>query len=104
MSEIHHYGYLMLHAQASILIPTPARYMARLCNHFAHRVTVQREATSAKVSFPNAPCEMQATDDHLEIRIETDDAATLERLQGVVTRHLKQVAPEETFEVSWSVS
>ena len=94
----------MLHAQASIAIPTPARYMARLCNHFAHRVTVQREATSAQVNFPNAPCSMQATDDHLEISIETEDAANLERLQGVVTRHLKQVAPEETFEVTWNVT
>jgi hypothetical protein len=94
----------MLHAHASIQIPTPARYIARLCNHFAHRVAVQREATSAKVAFPNAPCEMQAGDDHLEIRIETDDPANLERLQGVVTRHLKQVAPEETFDVNWSVT
>jgi uncharacterized protein len=94
----------MLHAQASIAIPTPVRYMARLCNHFAHRVTVQREATSARVNFPNAPCSMQATDDHLEIRIETHDAANLERLQGVVTRHLQQVAPEETFEVTWNVT
>jgi hypothetical protein len=94
----------MLHAQASIAIPTPARYMARLCNHFAHRVTVQREATSAKVNFPNAPCSMQATDDYLEISIETEDAGNLERLQGVVTRHLKQVAAEETFEVTWTVS
>jgi uncharacterized protein len=94
----------MLHAHASVQIPTAARYMARLCNHFAHRVAVQREATSAKVAFPNAPCEMQATDEHLEIRIETDDPANLERLQGVVTRHLKQVAPEETFEVNWNVT
>ena len=94
----------MIHAQASISIATPARYMARLCNYFAHRVAVERDATSAKVSFPNAPCSLQATDDHLEIQIETDDAATLERLQGVVTRHLKQVAPDETFEVSWTVS
>ena len=47
---------------------------------------------------------MQATDDHLEIRIETDDPANLERLQGVVTRHLKQVAPEEMFDVNWNVT
>ena len=51
----------MLHAQASIAIPTPARYMARLCNHFAHRVTVQREATSAKVDFPNRQQTWQST-------------------------------------------
>jgi hypothetical protein len=43
-------------------------------------------------------------DDCLEIHIETADQATLERLQGVVTRHLKQVAATETFEVSWNVT
>ncbi len=87
----------MLHAQASVSIPTPAKYMARLCNHFAHRVTVQREETSARVNFPNAPCSMQALDDCLEIRIESTDAATLQLLQGVVARHLKQVAASETL-------
>ncbi len=104
IGEIPRYEYLMLHAQASISIRTPARYMARLCNHFAHRVAVRRDANSAEVSFPDAPCSMQATDNHLEIRIETQDTATLERLQGVITRHLKQVAPDETFEVNWSVT
>ncbi len=91
-------------ATAIVTIATPARYMVRLSKHFEHRVTVQREETHARVNFPNAPCSMQALDDHLEIRIETADAGTLELLQGVVTRHLKQVAASETFEVSWSVT
>jgi len=89
-------------AHASIAIPTPARYMARLCNHFAHRVTLHRTPESSRVEFPNAVGTMQATADRLEIHIEANDDATLERLKEVVSRHLKQVASAETFEVSWS--
>ena len=89
-------------AQASVAIPTPARYMARLCNHFAHRVTVHREPESARIEFPNAVGTLQAAADRLEIRLEANDAATLKRLQEVVSRHLKQVASAETFEISWN--
>jgi hypothetical protein len=56
------------------------------------------------VAFPGAPCTMQASDTHLDIRIEADDAATLTRIQDVVTKHLKQVASQETFEVTWSAA
>ena len=89
-------------AQASVAIPTPARYMARLCNHFAHRVTVHREPESARIEFPHGVGLMQATADRLEFRLEASDAATLERLQEVVSRHLKQVASAETFEINWT--
>lgn len=92
----------MLTVQASVAIPTPSRYMARLCNHFAHRVTVHREPDSARIEFPNGLGTLQATADRLEIKLQANDAATLERLQEVVSRHLKQVASAETFEVSWS--
>ncbi len=88
-------------SRASVEMPTPARYMARLCNHFTHRVAVHREADRARIEFPNGPCSLQASDTRLEMRIEAADAATLERLEQVVARHLKQVAAAETFEVQW---
>ena len=91
-------------AQANVEMPTPARYMARLCNHFTHRVTVHREADRARIEFPNGLCTLQATEQKLEMRIEAEDAATLERLEQVVARHLKQVASAETFEVTWTRS
>jgi hypothetical protein len=88
--------------RARVVIATPARYMARLCNHFAHRVTVQREADHARVEFSaDAFCAMQATAEHLTLGIEAADAATLDRLEEVVGRHLKQVASAETFEIRW---
>jgi uncharacterized protein len=89
-------------AQASVEMPTPARYMARLCNHFTHRVTVHREADRARIEFPNGLCTLLATEQKLEMRIEAQDAATLDRLEQVVARHLKQVASAETFEVTWT--
>lgn len=89
-------------AQASVDIPTPARYMARLCNHFTHRVTVHREADRARIEFPNGLCLLQATETRLEMRIEASEDAALDRLEEVVARHLKQVASAEAFEVHWS--
>ncbi|MFO7276523.1 MAG: DUF2218 domain-containing protein [Pseudomonadota bacterium] len=94
----------MLTAEASVSISTPARYMGRLCKHFAHRVAVHQEADRARIEFPGAPCSLRADAERLEMRLEAEDAATLERLQEVVTRHLKQVAPGEQFEVSWHVT
>ena len=91
-------------AQAHVAIPTPSRYMNRLAKHFEHRVSVQRDERTASVAFPDASCAMQASDSHLDIRIECASAEQLARLQEVVTRHLKQVASQETFEVEWSVS
>jgi hypothetical protein len=38
------------------------------------------------------------------MRIEAADPEDLERFQEVVTRHLKQVAPDESFEVNWTVA
>jgi hypothetical protein len=83
-------------------MPTSARYMARLCNRCTHRVTVHRESDRARIEFPNSGlCSLQATERKLEMRIEASGAATLERLEQVVARHLKQVALAETFEVQW---
>ena len=88
-------------SHASVPIATPARYMARLCNHFAHRMTVHREAERARIEFPTALCLLQVTGKRLEMRIEAADAADLDRLEEVVGRHLRQVASAEAFEVHW---
>jgi hypothetical protein len=43
-----------------------------------------------------------ATNERLLLRIEARDSELLGRIQEVVTRHFKQVASTEVFEVSWS--
>jgi hypothetical protein len=86
---------------AVIVIPTPARYMARLAKHFEHRVSVQREDDRARIEFDGAPCSLLATEAALEIRIEAQDAALRHRIRDVVDRHLRQVAAQESFEIEW---
>ena len=93
----------MVSTEALVSIATPARYMARLCNHFAHRVKVHRESDHALIDFPGAPCSLRALEERLEMRIESDDPTALSRLQEVVTRHLRQVAAGETFDVHWRI-
>lgn len=94
----------MLIVTAHVAIADPLRYMNRLAKHFEHRVAVERQERNASVAFAGAPCTLQAGDTHLDIRIAADDPATLVRIQEVVTKHLKQVASQETFEVEWSTS
>lgn len=87
-----------------VSIPTPPRYMLRLAKHFEHRVTVERDEKTATIHFPPGPCFLVAHDDVLEMRLEVPDEEARNRLQEVVTRHLKQVASAETFDVSWSAA
>jgi hypothetical protein len=91
-------------ATAHVAIATPARYMNRLAKHFEHRVAVERAEQTASIAFPDAPCSLAASDTHLDLRVESASAETLARLQEVVSRHLRQVASQETFNVDWNVS
>lgn len=91
-------------ATTQVAIATPSRYMVRLAKHFEHRVAVQREERRASVAFPQAPCTLIADETHLHIRIDAADGDTLTRVQEVVTRHLRQVASQESFDVQWQVS
>jgi uncharacterized protein len=90
-------------ASAIVTIATPVRYMVRLSKHFEHRVTVQRDEHSARINFPEGVCTINTTDSTLDLRIEAP-AESLPRYEEVVSRHLKQVASEESFEVEWSRS
>lgn len=87
-----------------VTIPTPPRYMVRLAKHFEHRVTVERDERTATIRFPPGPCYLVAHDDVLEMRLEVAEDEARTRLQEVVTRHLKQVASAETFDVTWTAA
>ena len=91
----------MPNAIAIVTLPTPARYMVRLAKHFEHRVTVERNDTTARIHFPDGECSIDAGDTTLTLKIEAPAADALARYEQVVAKHLKQVASQESFEVSW---
>lgn len=92
----------MLQINSDVRIPTPQKYALRLAKHFEHRVAVQREQQPFRVDFPDAPCEIGFTDELLHLNIQATSSETLARVREVVTRHLKQVASQETFDIKWS--
>jgi hypothetical protein len=91
-------------ASASIALATPARSMNRLAKHFSHRLPVSRAEDHARIDFPEGTCTLAATATTLRIEIECGAAATLERYQEVVARHLVQVTPDEAVEVRWQAA
>ena len=92
----------MLQINSDVLIPTPQKYALRLAKHFEHRVKVQREQQPFRVEFPDTPCEIGFTDQLLQLHIQALSPETLARVRDVVSRHLKQVAAQETFDIEWS--
>ena len=92
----------MLQISSDVRIPTPQKYALRLAKHFEHRVAVQREQPPYRVDFPDAPCEIDFTEELMHIHIQAASAETLARVRDVVARHLKQVASQETFDIAWS--
>lgn len=89
-------------SQATVVIPTPERYLRRLANHFRHRITVDLQPEDATLHFPDGTGTLAARGAELVMRIEARGPEALARYQEVVSRHLKQVASKETFEVHWS--
>jgi hypothetical protein len=76
----------------------PARYMAQLCKHFAHRLAVTLNEKDGVIDFGSGRCLLQAEDEALAMRIETGSEADLVRLQSVVLSHLQRFAFREMTE------
>jgi hypothetical protein len=76
----------------------PARYMAQLCKHFAHRLRVTLNEKDGVIDFGSGRCLLQAEDEALAMRIETGSQEDLIRLQSVVLSHLQRFAFREMTE------
>lgn len=76
-------------------IPTieASRVLSRLCRHFAHKASVEFTAERGLIEFQGgARAELAAYPDRLEVEVTASDGLLLERLRGVVERHLVMVA------------
>ena len=93
-------------SEARIPTASASRYLQQLCKHWSHKFAV--EFTPEKGAIPFAAdrrCLLEATPDHLALRIETADEASLERMEGVVVDHLKRFAfREELGAIAWQRS
>jgi len=90
-------------SEARVPTASASRYLQQLCKHWSHKFAV--EYTPAKGSIPFAAdrrCLLEATPDHLTMRIEAGDEAALARMEGVVVDHLKRFAfREDLGSIDW---
>ena len=87
---------------ARIATADGSRLIKRLCTHWAHKLEVKFDETSASVVFDaDTTTDLAATADALEARVTAPDAAKLAQFQGVVASHLERMARGETLEISW---
>ena len=91
-------------SRATIATASASRYLQQLCKHWSHKFAVAFTPEHGTIPFDaSRVCTLDAAGDHLDLRIEAADDATLERMQGVVIDHLKRFAfREDLGEVRWT--
>jgi hypothetical protein len=76
----------------------PARYMAQLCKHFAHRLPVVLNEADGTITFSIGVCNATAEPTGLRLRATAPDEEDMKQLQGVVISHLQRFAFREMTE------
>ncbi len=85
----------MSSATATVPTTSGSKYLQQLCKHWSHKLTVEFDAQKGVVTFPDATATMVAEPEALVVTVEAEDAETVERMQGVVARHLDRFAFRE---------
>jgi hypothetical protein len=88
----------MLQTEAFWETGNPARYMAQLCKHFAHKMPVTLNDRDGQLVFSAGVCDLTAEDTGLRMRVSAEDEAGLQQVQSVVIRHLQRFAFREMTE------
>ena len=86
-------------------VPTEhgARYLQQLCKHWSHKLDVELDGSTGIVRFPDAVATMTAEGDALVVSVEAADEGTVERVKGVVAKHLDRFAFREApLRFDWS--
>lgn len=86
---------MMITAVATIPTQNGSRYLQQLCKHWSHKFEVVFDTNNGTIPLPMGTATLAATNTELEVKVETADSATLERLQKVVAEHLDRFAFRE---------
>jgi len=90
-----------MEATATIATANASKYLQQLCKHWSHKLETEFDALRGRVNFDVAAAHFNAAADHLTVAIIAPDAATLDRLEPVVARHLQRFAFRETLGIDW---
>lgn len=86
---------------ATVKTEKAERYMKALCNHFGRKVAASYEGNKGSVDFGFGSCLLEATDDALILKVESDSIQTLSQLEQIMSSHLIRFTQNEILEVKW---
>jgi hypothetical protein len=92
---------MTLTTSAHVTTATPARYISRLCKHFAHRVPVSFDEKQGRIEFDLGLGLLHAEGDGLTLAVESQSPEGLERLKEIVGSHFVRVAWQEELQLEW---
>ncbi|MFN3770382.1 MAG: DUF2218 domain-containing protein [Ectopseudomonas guguanensis] len=88
-------------SSAFVATDTPARYISRLCKHFAHKIAVSFDEQQGRIEFGAGVATLQAEDQGLRLQVESASSEDLQRLQDVVASHFERFAWQEALTLDW---
>ena len=72
---------MQLNASAYVATDTPARYISRLCKHFAHKIPVSFDEQQGRIEFGSGLALLQAEADGLRLSVQSASSEGLESLK-----------------------
>ena len=88
-------------SSAFVATDTPARYISRLCKHFAHKIPVSFDEQQGRIEFNSGLATLKVESEGLRLQVESANSDELQRLQDVVASHFERVAWQEALTLDW---
>lgn len=92
---------MSLTATAHVATTTPARYIGRLCKHFAHKIPASFDQQQGRIEFPFGLALLAADDDGLRLSVQAAEVEQLDKLKHVVASHFERFAWQEALALDW---
>ena len=91
---------------AAVATERPGRYAKQLASHLGRKVPSawDEESGEGSVEFPTGRATLAAGDGVLLLALVADDAENLDRLEGVVGRHLVKFGAKDELVCAWTRS
>lgn len=94
----------MKKSTSTIQTKAASSYIGKLCRHFRHKIETEYTDTTGLATFPAGTCTMTATPDYLIFDITASDSEGVEKIKGVLERHLVKFAYKEELVIEWNDS
>lgn len=91
----------MKKSTSTVLTKEASSYIGKLCRHFRHKIEAEYTATTGLATFPFGTCTMEATPEELTFNINAANSEAVEKIKGVLERHLIKFAYKEELVIEW---